>query len=437
MSTNEKKEKCDKYDYLVSAGCGAVGGIIDIFFVGAPGDSLLSKWSDEVTDNFVKTFAKKFTNWNGNGDSSISAAIDHIEKFRKVGYDDISLPDIPGMYAGNHHMKSLEHSPDIVGLFFCILNQFTHEANFVSEGKIIPISIDTEGCVYGHDFISNIYCGFTNWIIHIISDIAGASGARRKGNYGSGIVIPFYELFGFCNFGKFKTDNGVKTLAEIATTAFQTTSNQRGMDFRFGMAMAIPVFFMDVSIRLFWSIRRHFQYGLPVKDCIPTDKHADLRMMLLVGNGTLCVFDGVDAFVRSGGNAVAFFMRLNLVAWVKLVMMILKEVCIRLLDNTSIGELQESKKRLKEMQELLLTVQEQEKRYREQFSLKFDTIFDGDEKIINKAFEEMSDAISNSDVDGFIMELGNIGKAFGIDYKFESFEEIDANMSNPNFVFKL
>ena len=40
--------------------------------------------------------------------------------------------------------------------------------------------------------------------------------------------------------------------------------------------------------------------------------------------------DGLDALIRSGGNALAFFMRLNLIAWFKLIMMILKEIVIRL-----------------------------------------------------------------------------------------------------------
>lgn len=52
-------------------------------------------------------------------------------------------------------------------------------------------------------------------------------------------------------------------------------------------------------------------------------------MLLLVGTGTLCVMDGVDAGIRSGGNALAFFMRLNLIAWGRLVCLVLKEVCIR------------------------------------------------------------------------------------------------------------
>ncbi len=33
------KDQCDKYDYLAAVACGAVGGLMDIFFVGAPGDT--------------------------------------------------------------------------------------------------------------------------------------------------------------------------------------------------------------------------------------------------------------------------------------------------------------------------------------------------------------------------------------------------------------
>lgn len=55
----------------------------------------------------------------------------------------------------------------------------------------------------------------------------------------------------------------------------------------------------------------------------------DLRMMVLVGNGTLCIVDGVDAAVRSGGNMLIFFMHLNLIAWYKLVKRALAELIIR------------------------------------------------------------------------------------------------------------
>ena len=93
--------------------------------------------------------------------------------------------------------------------------------------------------------------------------------------------------------------------------------------------MAIPVIITDLSIRLIWAIRRYFQYRKPLKECIPTSSHDDLRIMLLLGNGTLCIMDGIDAGIRSGGNFLSFFMRLNLIAWFRFVTLVLKEVFIR------------------------------------------------------------------------------------------------------------
>ena len=35
--------KCDKYDYLIAAFCGGAAGLIDVFFVGDPMSSMLSR----------------------------------------------------------------------------------------------------------------------------------------------------------------------------------------------------------------------------------------------------------------------------------------------------------------------------------------------------------------------------------------------------------
>ena len=55
-----KHDTCDKYDYLTAVACGAIGGMIDIFLVGAPGKSVLGKWTDQQVDNAVMAFAKKW-----------------------------------------------------------------------------------------------------------------------------------------------------------------------------------------------------------------------------------------------------------------------------------------------------------------------------------------------------------------------------------------
>jgi hypothetical protein len=48
--------------------------------------------------------------------------------------------------------------------------------------------------------------------------------------------------------------------------------------------------------------------------------------MLLVGHGTLCLIDGVDAYIRSGGEMVTFLSRTNLLAWGKFGQLSLKEL---------------------------------------------------------------------------------------------------------------
>ena len=317
-------DKCDKYDYLVAVACGAIGGVIDAFFVGAPGESKLGDWSDKQVDGVVKKFAK-MVGWEPSADkaNNTASAIGFLERKYKVNYDQTSTGQVENqfdMYTKNHHMKSLAHSPDIIGLFFSILNQFTSTSTFLSDGRLITMDTETFE-LNGSNFISKIFCGIYNWIGHLMSDVAGSSGGSGRG---MGIVMPFYELFNLFDFGEFNIGKEKGTMADVAMKAFEN-----GYDARFALTMAIPVVITDLSIKLLWSLRRYLQFKLPIKECIPTMKHPDLRIMLIVGNGTLCVIDGIDAGVKSGGDIVAFFMRLNLVAWFKLVKMVVKEVLIR------------------------------------------------------------------------------------------------------------
>lgn len=338
--------KCDKYDYLIAVACGAVGGIVDIFLVGTPGDSVLEKWTDAQVDNAVKGFAK-LSGWTPKAEKaeSVASAIGFLEKKFKINYDQRYSADVNNLFnmsTKNHHMLSLAHSPDIIGLFFSIVNQFSSTASFVSNGQIITIQTETYELL-GGNFISKIFCGIVNWFGHIMSDIAGSSGSKGNFGRGSGIVMPFYELFGFCKFGKFNVAKDKQDLAAIATRTFQ-----EGYDFRFGLAAAIPVIITDLSIRLIWALRRYFQYEKPLKECIPTQKHADLRVMLLFGNGTLCIMDGIAAGIKSGGNILSLFMGLNLIAWFRFVTLVLKEICIRLGISTPLQAYLEAYKRINE-----------------------------------------------------------------------------------------
>lgn len=231
----------------------------------------------------------------------------------------------------NHHLLSLAHSPDVVGLLFSILDQFTGSASFVDNGKVIrliPIKdVRNNKVMYmqGTNIQSKLFCGVCNWLGHLASDLCGSSSTRRVGKTGRGVGLPmpFYNLFLIMNFGDFDG----KSFADIAVKIFE-----EGYDLRHGAAMAIPVIIEELSIKVIWAFKRHFYAKKDWRDCIPSPKHADLRMMLLVGNATLCLVDGIDAGIRtcvSGGNPITFVLHLNLVAWGRLIMIIFRELKIR------------------------------------------------------------------------------------------------------------
>lgn len=331
-------EECDTTDYAIAVMAGVIAGFVDVVFVGKPGESILGSKVDKITDSTVIYFAnlhKKINHQSGEI-NNISSAIRYFENNYPVNYDHANTAQTGGMVealsASNHHFKSLGHAPDLIGLFFSVMDQFNNTATFLSQGQLITIS--TEGSsvrLYGNNLISKLFCGVCNWFFHIMSDVAGSTTSRNslgKGR-GTGVAIPGMELFNLCNFGAFsntKSDGHKEmlTLAESMTKVFES-----GYDFRFGATMAVPVIIQDVLIRVLWVIRARYGKGRAWKDCIPNSSHGDLRIMLITGNATLCIIDGFDAAIRSGGNFIQFVLRLNYIAWYKLIKSVIKEVILQ------------------------------------------------------------------------------------------------------------
>ena len=335
--------KCDKYDVMIAAFCGGAAGLIDVFFVGDPLTSVLGISVDKAADRLVKKAAQFF--WNNDTRTSgknrkcpqtLEQCISYLEQAFPVNYDaryakDLVVEDgvLNGMRPMNHHLLSLAHSPDPIGLIFSIINQFMGYATFVDHGK--PIHVvpkKTSGAIpymQGTNLPSMLFCGFVNWIGHLLSDLSGSSSTRtaKKTGRGAGISIPFYELFLGCDFGNI---DGM-TVAETMIKVFE-----EGYDLRFGATMAIPVVMEELMIKVIWMIRQKFIRKKTWKESFPTSAHADLRIMLMIGNGTLCAVDAVDAAAHgaaAGGNVITFICHLNLVGWARLAMLVLKELVIR------------------------------------------------------------------------------------------------------------
>lgn len=327
---------CNIYDLVAATACGAIGGLIDIFMVGAPGEGKpLEKWADNQIDEAVKKFAK-LAGWSPRKgkEDFLSSAIGYLEKTFMINYDQRHSGDIDNLFrmsTKNHHFKSLSHSPDPVGLFFSLLDQFCSTSTFVSNGSIISITTEKNELggleLRGHTFESKLFCGFANWLGHIMSDIAGSSGTRGQGGRGAGVAAPFYELFQFCNFGRFSVGKDKQTLADIATRVYQ-----QGYDARFALAMVVPVMVVDLMVKLIWALVQYFTRGIKPTESLKAKANDGLRTMLLVANGTMCFLDGADAYVKSAGgaNAVELLSRINYLAWIRLSMLVIRELSIRL-----------------------------------------------------------------------------------------------------------
>ena len=328
-----KKCDCDKWEYAIAASCGVVGGLVDAFLVGLPGQSALGTLTDSAADEVVQTFATR-CGWKGprEGSDPVKSAIGFLEQRYKVPFDHPNakavfkhIPKTPENYetlnkfkmsSKNHHIKSLAHSPSPIGLFFALLDQFTNSASFAHGGGVIRIDAsDREFRLQGQTLPAKLFCGFFNWFLHIVSDMAGSSGAKGRG---SGVPIPFFELFQFVDLGSFGSEK--HTVAEMAVKVFE-----EGYDFRHGGAMAIPVLIVELLVRLLWAVKRRFFDQETWKDALPIGSKPGLRRMLTVAHGCLCLVDLADAAAKGGGQPVLMLARMNLVAWVRFAGLGLKE----------------------------------------------------------------------------------------------------------------
>lgn len=341
-----KEAHCDKYDYFIAAICGVVSGLIDSFFVGIPSDSKLKSWTDKETDNIVIKFANlvtkeefkdgtKIINGEEKEVKAVAFAIEALEKTFGVHYDQATgsaAGSVFNMTLSNHHMKSLSHSPSVVGLLFSILDQIQGTSHFVDNGRLITYKVPAEKIIplQGNNLIENIFYGGVNWFGHIMSDIAGSSTTRSKDSErrGMGVPIPGFELLQFIG-KKYDSDKDIKeqkkSVADFSVEMFE----KNNYDFRFGVAQSIPVAINELLIRFSWGIKQRYYHDKPWKDCIPVGSQPELRRMLLSGHGVLCLVDVGDAGIRAfaeGGNLMSFALRTNFVAWQRLALSGLLEV---------------------------------------------------------------------------------------------------------------
>lgn len=229
----------------------------------------------------------------------------------------------------SHHLDDLTHHPSILGLTASIAQQFGAKAVFQNrEGKTIPIAVETvktpkrgkeviEIRLVGEDIRSKLVCGTINWIMHLISDMAGSSAAARKGTTGMGLPGPILSILKEASMIPGLNNTSLpKKLYELFTEE-QEFLNGYTLDFRSELAIgvelgkqAIPVFINTVIVRCFYFLRHLIQgikenggfNGLDKKALIRKSipfRNRSVSKMISVATGTFMMIDLVDAAIET------------------------------------------------------------------------------------------------------------------------------------------
>lgn len=327
-SLNLLKSTCDKLDYTLAISSGALCGIVDIFLIGKPGESPIGNITDDWFENRINDFAKML-GWKNKESKTSNLAISYLEEKFKVPYDQRGAGDsgkvIYNLTPTNHHFKSLAHNPNLLGLFFSILDQFTNQSHFISEGKLIALQqADDRFELQGKNIVSKLFSAFVNWFGHLMSDISGASGSKTRG---MGIPSP---ILSWSN-----SIIAIKEILNISPTEFDKSVNElsvrlfnKGYDIRFQTAQVIPVIINELITRFIYMVRRVIKYFFEDsrekysfkelwKSCEPFS-NASVKRMLTTAHGAFCLIDVGDAALRgtktsASFNVMEFIMRINLI----------------------------------------------------------------------------------------------------------------------------
>lgn len=342
----------DGWDCTFAALSGVLTGLLDAFVVGewnfADAKAISNKEINEKVMNFAKKdpeyldFIKNKRKEENKDPNRLNNAIEFLEKKYKLPGDGAykefkSL----GINDSTHHLDDFCHHPTLIGLICCILVQFTGNAKYsCSNGLKIttPVEVNQYGNLVSDktwgkffsgviNWFFNVVKTFKNWKGHLMSDIAGSSGAKREG---SGLPGPFMSLFkelsalpvfDNSNFGEdlrkaFQNGIGNKpTQLDLKEFNILFEGASSKLDYRTEMAFgheikrqAVPVIINEILVRAFYFIRRFIDQmkdkrsimELELKPLLPFKNRTIVRMMS-IATATFTAVDVADAAIRSGG----------------------------------------------------------------------------------------------------------------------------------------
>ena len=338
----EKERLASQADYLdttIAVASGVICGAIDSLFVGEFSLQNAHEWGSDKVESFVK----KIANQQGYKGNDIKDAVKFLEVKFPIAADKATDKMGGGL---QHHLRDFSHHPNIVGLFFSMLTQFTGKVYGTdTTGRFMMQDLPKSGFeLIGKNFHEKIMFGMISWFFHMVSDMAGSSSSIAMGRPGTGLPGPIVSLLKIVSslpFFKKLDGKGNREFSVRISKLFNGTllarrdKNGKLVPVRFDLRteirilhelgkQSIPVIINECIVRGFYFVRRlvdelkginsaselnkiDWQSTLPIKN--PT-----ITRMLLISSATFSAIDLADASIRSaihsGGLPPVFLQQL-------------------------------------------------------------------------------------------------------------------------------
>lgn len=319
----------DQTDYIVAACSGILCGLIDSIFVGEFSIDNATSWGKDKVDSFVKKIAKS----QGCDSDDLTQCVRHLEKKFPIPADNAT-----NLFGGGlqHHLRDFSHHPNILGLTFSMLTQYTGRVYGTDTcGVFCSYEIEDTSLI-GKGHVEKISIGVVSWFFHMASDMAGSSGSISQGKYGTGLPGPLVSFLKvLSSLPIFQSKDSTNEFSKFISRLFNgTLLSQRGEDGRiipdtvikFDLRteigaikevgkQAIPVIINECVVRSFYFARRvYFEYNkkqprtfsealnkIDWDNCLPYKNRTVVRM-LTVAHGAFVAFDLIDAAVRTAAS---------------------------------------------------------------------------------------------------------------------------------------
>ena len=297
---DESVDKAEREDYIVAASIGASTGILNIFWQKQFDLSKAHTWGREKVEGFVFDIAK-CARFKSDG-KDLNDAIRFLEDKFPLASDKLT-PEFGGGL--QHHLRDFAHHPSPVGLLMSILAQFTGKGYGTdTSGAFVIFDLPADALI-GKTFPEKLFYGTIIWAGHLVSDMAGSSGALGEGTGIPGPILSFLkELSALPVFKNEGADNAFsKWISKLfnGTLIRDADGKPIRIDFRTELGVADQVLSQAKSVITNECLVRGYYFlsrlkdelsrndvrslkdleGIDVKRVIPTHERSLVRMLTI------------------------------------------------------------------------------------------------------------------------------------------------------------